>query len=144
MVWKKTIHKPVSDGSTQLFVNWIKGCEEIEIIKYYDEEKRVYDEEYTIMHQLKIGEDSWEGNELASCNTIKQATTYVEEFLNKQLIEDEKRKHAMIREEFIDRIRFSDLIFDDLILQEFAEEHFQNQNSFEENKEQFLKYLEGD
>ena len=43
---------------------------------------------------------------------------------------------------FIEKMQKTDLIFDDMDLQEFADEHFENGKTFEENKENFLKFVE--
>lgn len=48
----------------------------------------------------------------------------------------------MSREEFINQIERTDLIYDDLDLREFTQEHFENLNSFEKNKSKFLRWIE--
>lgn len=45
------------------------------------------------------------------------------------------------KEEFIEYINNSDMVFDGLELREFAENHYQNLLSFEVNKENFLQWL---
>ena len=48
----------------------------------------------------------------------------------------------MNKEEFVNKMYETDLVYDDIDLRDFADEHFQNLLSFEENKESFLKYIE--
>ena len=54
----------------------------------------------------------------------------------------EKLITEMKKEQFIKEIYKTDLIYNDLDLREFTEEHFQNKASFEENKENFLRFIE--
>ena len=63
--------------------------------------------------------------------------------LKKAKLENSNKEQIEISKEyFINKIYETDLIFNDLDLREFADEHLQNLLSFEENKENFLKFIE--
>jgi len=51
------------------------------------------------------------------------------------------KKQDMTKDEFIQKMYETDYVFDDMDLREFADEHFQNQASFEENQKNFFKFI---
>ena len=72
-------YEVVNDGGMQLFANYIQGKTEVEVVRYYNDDEEKYDDYYTIMIQIKQDEDSWDGEELGTKDTLKEAMEFAKE-----------------------------------------------------------------
>ena len=53
-----------------------------------------------------------------------------------------KVKSGISRQAFLEKMQKTDYIYDDMDLSEFAQEHFENKKSFEENKRNFFRWVD--
>lgn len=71
--WTHEMMTPDSDGGTQCFGYWKRDKTEIEILRFYDDDNEKYDDDYAIFEQIEYQKGSWDGNELAVCDTLQEA-----------------------------------------------------------------------
>jgi len=93
-----------------------------------------YDEDYEELEKIT-------GLKVKSQNEFENKFIKLQKKIKELNEEDKNINIIMDKEDFINRMNETDLIFDGLGLREFTQEHYQNLLSFEENKENFLQWL---
>jgi len=79
--WTVTEEIPDNDGGIQEFVNYQKGKLNVEVVRYYDDDKDKYDDFYSVFRQVEYEEGAWDGDEMGTFKTLKEAKQFAKELV---------------------------------------------------------------
>jgi len=80
--WKKSkSNASIKSTYEGWFISWRKGRKEVEIIRFYDEDKHKWDG-FEVWEQIRNASgDSWDGTHLATFKTEAEAVSYAKRYI---------------------------------------------------------------